>query len=246
MQSHCRYPQARQPTRHFRRHGSRDRQRSRVCRRSLRRFLQREGCQQQVPMRLLQLGANQQTVVSLQRRPMFLRGWSRRKPELSYRQHSPSAGPCRQLSSGRWALSEPLSIELADTDWKYESALARSHHPRSLRDTAAVLRIENGLSPAGCTRRTSRRCANRFGWLAPLRWRIADVPERGRRCRCGRWFRCAALARRPTMRPGALQGADAPPGCSRRKPELPYQQRSHSAGPCRQLSSGQWALSELL
>ena len=44
MQSHYRYPQAQQPTRHFRLHVSRDRQRSRVCRRSFRRFLQREGC----------------------------------------------------------------------------------------------------------------------------------------------------------------------------------------------------------
>ena len=41
--------------------------------------------------------------------------------------------PCRQPSSWRWALSEGLSIELADIDWKYESAPAPRRHLRSLR-----------------------------------------------------------------------------------------------------------------
>src|ERR1700733_4287964 len=64
---------------------------------------------------------------------MFPRGCSRRKPEPSYQQHSHSEGTYRQLSSWQWALSELLSTELADTDWKYESALAQCRHPRSLR-----------------------------------------------------------------------------------------------------------------
>ena len=83
--------------------------------------------------RLAQVRTNQQTAVLLQGRPMFPPGCSHRKPELSYQHHSDSAGPCRQLSSGQWALSELRSIELADIDWKYESEPARSHRLQPLR-----------------------------------------------------------------------------------------------------------------
>src|ERR1700694_660640 len=64
---------------------------------------------------------------------MLPRGCSRRKPELPFRHYSLSVAPCRQLSSWHWALSEVLSIELADIDWKYESALAQHHRLRSRR-----------------------------------------------------------------------------------------------------------------
>ena len=77
---------------------------------------------------------------------MFPRGCSRRKPEPSYQQRSQSEGPCRQLSSCPWALSKPLSIELADTDWKYESALARPP-PRSLRGIHHSLENHKCSSP---------------------------------------------------------------------------------------------------
>ena len=102
---------------------------------------------QVVPSRLVQVGTNQQTVVPLGERLVFPRGCSRRKPELSYHQHSPSAGPYRQLSSRQWALSELLSIERADIDWKYESALARSHHLQPLRDTRYNVENRIWLSP---------------------------------------------------------------------------------------------------
>src|SRR5580692_7104240 len=96
---------------------------------------------QPVPVRRAQLKTIRQPGVPLQGRPMFPRGCSRRKPELPCQQHSHSEGPCRQLSSGKWALSEllsdlsePLPIELANTDWN-EPALAHCRHLRSLRDT---------------------------------------------------------------------------------------------------------------
>jgi len=72
---------------------------------------------------------------------MFPQGCSHRKPGLPNQQHSQSTGPCPQLSSWQWALSEPLSdlselllFELANTDLKDETALALCRHPRSLRD----------------------------------------------------------------------------------------------------------------
>ena len=90
---------------------------------------------------------DRQPEVLLQKRPMFPRGCSRRKPELSYQQHSQSAGPCRQLSSGQWVLSERLSIERADIDWKCESALARSHQLQPLRGIHCSLENQKCSSP---------------------------------------------------------------------------------------------------
>jgi hypothetical protein len=96
---------------------------------------------QMVLLRLTQVKSIQQQGVSLQGPPMFPQGWSHRKPELPYQQRSPSAEPCRQLSSAQWALSERLShlselllFELANTDLKDETALALCRHPRSPRD----------------------------------------------------------------------------------------------------------------
>ena len=72
-------------------------------------------------------------------------GWSRRKPRLSYSQHSKSVEPCRPPSSWQWALSEALLTLPADMTgnirqrWPNTAASARS-----VAFTAA-LRIENGF-----------------------------------------------------------------------------------------------------
>ena len=78
---------------------------------------------------------------------MVPQGWSRRKPKISYRQHSNLEGPYQQLSSGQWAFSESLLIELADTDWTYESALARCRQPRFLRGIHRSLETQKYSSP---------------------------------------------------------------------------------------------------
>jgi len=46
--------------------------------------------------------------------------------------------------------------------------------------------------------------------------------------------------------PYCFRGSRSLRDCSHRKPRLSYQQHSESAGPCRQLSSWQWALSKQL
>src|ERR1700728_3610584 len=84
---------------------------------------------------------------------MCPRGRPHRKPTLPYRQRSRSAGPFRQLSSGQWALLERLSIELADTDWKYESAPAQKRRLRTLRGIHYSLENQKLLSPWRQTRR---------------------------------------------------------------------------------------------
>ena len=161
---------------------------------------------------------------------MFPRGCSRRKPEPSYQQRSQSEGPCRQLSSWQWALSELLSTELADTDWKYESALAQCRHPRSLRG------IHHSLENHKCSSlgRRLHRLPN-FQQVFSMVRLSQPVPlwlSRPRKIR----QREVSPQRRPMF----------PRSCSRRKPEPSYQQHSQSEGPCRQLSSWQWVPSGLL
>ena len=179
----------------------------------------------------------QQPGVPLQGPPMFPQGCSRRKPELPYQQHSKSAGPCRQLSSWQWALSERLSylsellpFELANTDLKDETALALCRHPRSLRD------IHYSLENQKCSSlgRRLHRLPN-FQLVLSMVRLLQMVPLRVAQVRTNQQPE-VSLQKRPMF----------PRGCSRRKPELSYQQHSPSAGPCRQLSSGQWALSERL
>ena len=131
---------------------------------------------------------------------LFPLGWSRRKPELSYQQHSQSAGPYRQLSSGQWALSEALSIELADTDWIYESALARCRRPRFLHGIRRSLENQKCSSPG----RRLPRLGNLQLALSTLRLPLLVPPSlaqlrmsrKGRRCRCGGVLRWLSWRRR--------------------------------------------------
>ena len=166
----------------------------------------------------------------LQKQLMLPRGFSRRKLGLSYQQHSQSAGPCPKISSWRWALSERPSIELADIDWQYESALAQSHQLQPLRDIRCNLENQKFSSPErGLHRLTNLQLVLSTGQLPqpsppPLaQGRTTQKPR-------------VPLQVLPTL----------PRRCSRKKPELSYQQNSDSAGPCHQLSSSRWALSELL
>jgi hypothetical protein len=99
-----------------------------------------------LPLGLAQVRTNQQPEVLVQR-PVFPRGCPRRKPELPYQQHLLPAGPFRQLSFGQWVLSERLSIELADTDWTFESALAQCRQLRSLRGIQRSLEKQKCSSP---------------------------------------------------------------------------------------------------
>lgn len=96
---------------------------------------------------------------------MLPQGWSRRKPKISYQQHSNSAGPCRQLSSGQWAFSELPSIELADTGWMHESTLARLRRPRSPHGNHHNLETQKCSSPG----RRLRRLPNYLLVLSPVR-----------------------------------------------------------------------------
>src|SRR5580692_962254 len=95
--------------------------------------------------RLAEVRTNQQPKVLVSRRPMFPRGCPRRKPELPCQQHLLPVGPCQQLSFGQWVLSKRLSIELADTDWTFESALAQCRQLRSLRG------IQHSLEKQKCS-----------------------------------------------------------------------------------------------
>ena len=166
----------------------------------------------------------------LQKRLMFPRGFSRRKPGLSYQQYSQSAGPYQKLSSWQWALSERPSIELADIDWKYESALAQSHQLQPLRGIRCNLENQKLSSPERWS-----RCLANFRMVLSTGQLPQPLPLR-------------PAQERTTQQPGVpLQVPPTlPRRCSRMKPELPYQQNSDSAGPCHQLSSSRWALSELL
>ena len=133
-----------------------------------------------------------QRLVLPQSRPTFPRGWSHRKPELPYQHYSKSKGPCRQLSSWQWALSEVLSVSLADIDWKYESALAQRRHLRSVRGIHCSVENRKCLSPLHRLPH-SRWCFRRSGCCTWLRfsWRRWGDPAAAFRRRAGR---CSAEA----------------------------------------------------
>ena len=109
---------------------------------------------QMVPLRQMLVGTIRQPGVPLQRQPMFPQASHVGNQSFHISSIHGQGRPCRQLSSGQWALSERLSIELADTDWKYESAPARSRQLHSLRDIQLQpLRIKNALPlSGGCAR----------------------------------------------------------------------------------------------